>query len=80
METRHHLAIVLAQRAAAYAQAQGASLRAAEARGALEAGSSRARITSANAKWMRAAEHRDRAWRNLELVLDAFGYVEKRSA
>jgi hypothetical protein len=42
------------------AAAQRASERAAQARAALPAGSSRARVTTANAKWMRAAEHRDR--------------------
>lgn len=35
------------------------SAKAAEARAALPAGSSRARVTTANARWMRAAEHRD---------------------
>lgn len=42
------------------AQAQAASLRWADRRGALPAGSTRARVTSANAKWARSAEHRDR--------------------
>jgi hypothetical protein len=37
-----------------------------DARGALGAGSSRARITSANAAWMSAAEHRDRLAERLE--------------
>lgn len=36
------------------------SERLAQARGALPAGSSRARVTTANARWMRAAEERDR--------------------
>jgi hypothetical protein len=42
------------------AKAQAASLRWADRRAALPAGSTRARVTSANAKWARAAEHRDR--------------------
>lgn len=42
------------------AAAQAASLRWAYRRGALPAGSSRARVTTANANWARAAEHRDR--------------------
>lgn len=39
--------------------AQKKSTKAAEVRAALPAGSSRARVTTANARWMRAAEHRD---------------------
>lgn len=45
----------------ALADAQAKSDRAVEARAALPAGSSRARVTTANARWMRAAEARDRA-------------------
>ncbi len=41
------------------ASAEVKSARAAEARRNLAVGSTRARVTSANAKWMRAAEHRD---------------------
>ncbi len=41
-------------------KAQAASLRASEARRRLPYGSSRARVTTANANWARAAEHRDR--------------------
>jgi hypothetical protein len=41
------------------------SAKASEARSALPAGSSRARVTTANARWMRAAEARDR--REMEL-------------
>ena len=47
------------------AAAQRASLKASEARMAHPVGSSRARVTSLNAKWMRAAEHRDRLEREL---------------
>jgi hypothetical protein len=42
------------------AEARKKSERASEARYALPPGTSRARVTSANARWMRAAEHRDR--------------------
>lgn len=37
-----------------------ASAKAAQARGSLDAGASRARVTTANARWSRAAEARDR--------------------
>lgn len=47
-------------------KAQAKSLRAAEARRALPPGSSRARVTTANARWMRAAEERDRIAAALE--------------
>lgn len=43
-----------------YIDAQAASTRAQDARGRLEAGSTRARVTTANANWAKAAEHRDR--------------------
>jgi hypothetical protein len=42
------------------------SARFADARAALPAGSSRARVTSANARWARAAEERDRIARQLD--------------
>ena len=41
------------------------SEKACEARGKLDAGSTRARVTSANAKWMRNAEARDRCFSEL---------------
>lgn len=41
--------------------AEKKSLKAMEARRALPAGSSRARVTTANARWMTACEARDRA-------------------
>ena len=47
-------------------KAQSASTRAMEARRRLPGGSSRARVTSANARWARAAEHRDRIAADLE--------------
>lgn len=43
-----------------YLAAQAASTRAQDARSRLKAGSTRARSTTANANWARAAEHRDR--------------------
>jgi len=49
-----------------YERAKAASERAAERRAALEPGSSRARITTANAKWGIAAEERDRCLARLE--------------
>lgn len=44
----------------ALAKASAKSLKMAEARRMLQPGSSRARVTTANARWMRAAEERDR--------------------
>lgn len=41
-------------------EAQHKSTKAQESRMRLPAGSSRARVTTANARWARAAEHRDR--------------------
>lgn len=46
--------------AIAFIRAHEASLRASDARAALPLGSSRAQLTTANAAWARAAEHRDR--------------------
>lgn len=43
-----------------YDRAQKASLRACDARSALPPGSTRARVTTANANWARKAEERDR--------------------
>jgi hypothetical protein len=43
-----------------YLDAQAASTRGQDARARLQAGSTRARSTTANANWARAAEHRDR--------------------
>lgn len=45
-----------------YLKAHEASARASVARAALPPGSSRARVTSANARWARQAEERDRAF------------------
>ena len=43
-----------------YLDAQTASTRAQDARHRLQPGSTRARVTTANANWANAAEHRDR--------------------
>ena len=48
------------------AAAQKVSDKASRARAALPAGSPRARVTSANARWANAAEHRDRIAAQLE--------------
>ena len=49
-----------------YAAAEKKSARLAEARANLPPGSTRARVTSANARWARAAEARDLLARKLE--------------
>lgn len=51
--------------------AQKKSDAAAQARAKLPPGSSRARVTSANARWARAAEHRDRLERQLREAREA---------
>lgn len=51
--------------------AERSSSRAAEARSKLPPGSSRARVTTANARWARAAEHRDRLLRELAALEQA---------
>lgn len=48
------------------ARATKAAAKACEARAALPPGSSHTRVTTANAKWSRAAEHRDRVAKQLE--------------
>lgn len=48
------------------AKAEALSKKRCDARGALVAGTSRARITSANAAWMTAAERRDRLAERLD--------------
>jgi hypothetical protein len=62
----------LAARATLLAKAIEVSEKLCERRGQLETGSTRAAITTANAKWARAAEARDRYERNFELILDKF--------
>ncbi len=53
------------------ARAQAKSLLWADRRRALLPGSSRARVTTANANWARAAEHRDRIAALLDEALGA---------
>ena len=48
------------------AKADAASKKAAAARGALGPDATRARMTTANARWMRAAEYRDRVLARLD--------------
>lgn len=58
----------IAQLEADLAAAQAKSHAAMDRRRALPAGSSRARVTTANANWARAAEHRDRCSDRLDLA------------
>lgn len=51
------------------ARAEKASARAAKRRAALPPGSSRTRVTTANANWMRAAEYRELISRKLQEAL-----------
>jgi len=53
-----------------YRDYRRASERACAARGALAPGASRARVTSANARWSRAAEARDRREQELRALWD----------
>lgn len=64
-------ALVVAAKALVLAQEK--SDRAAESRARLPAGSSRARVTTANARWMRAAEERDRCLANARRAVDRAG-------
>ena len=50
-----------------YLAAMKASQKASEARAALPAGSSRAKGTTANSRWARAAEERARLWESLTM-------------
>ena len=54
-----------------YIEAQKASERAMEARMKLAAGSTRARSTTANARWAQAAEGRDRLQEAVQRKIDA---------
>lgn len=53
----------------AYVRLSKQSAKLAAARSALPAGSSRARVTSANARWARVAEERERVGK----ILDSYG-------
>jgi hypothetical protein len=59
------------------ARAEKASLKAAEARSKLPPGSSRACVTTANARWMRAAEHRDRMLATVQAAERDFAKMER---
>lgn len=60
--------------------AERTSLKAAERRGSLPPGSSRARVTTANADWARKAEGRDRKIDHAEIeALAAFPGLVRRS-
>lgn len=55
----------LKRKIVAYLDAYEASARAADARSSLPQGSSRAKVTTANARWASAAEERDRCAKDL---------------
>jgi hypothetical protein len=57
-------------------KAQKASLKAAAARHRLPPGSTRARVTTANANWARAAEHRDRVQERYQRELETLARAE----
>lgn len=59
------------------ARAQAASTRAMDARAALPPGSSRARVTTANARWARAAEHRDRIQEQIDRLVEEIAAEEQ---
>ena len=65
---RHVLTAAVESLTVTERKAQAASERAMDARGALPPGSSRARVTTANARWASAAEHRDRVRDALHLA------------
>jgi hypothetical protein len=56
--------------------AEKKSLRCAEARARIEPGSSRARTTTANARWSTAAEHRDRTLHEAHCTVVEAGLAE----
>jgi len=63
------MASVVALALKAYVRLAKQSAKLAAARSALPAGSSRARVTSANARWARVAEERERVGK----ILDSYG-------
>ena len=79
-DSRSALAKELARRAKAWADADAESEKASEARMNLEAGSSRARITTANARWSTKAEHRDHCEANLIVALETAGFIDGDTA
>lgn len=62
----------------AYIRACEASTKAGNARRNLPAGTSRARVTSANARWSNAAEHRDRL--GADLLPDTRAAIQRELA
>lgn len=76
---RAQLAAEVARRAKVWAEAEKVSKRCCDNRGNLEPGSSRAAITSANAKWMRAAEDRDAKERNFIAALECAGFAKSEA-
>jgi len=79
MDARTHLdaAKDIARLAKLYAQAVEQSERASDVRAALPIGSSRARVTTANARWMSAAENRDRIMNSLVKAMADAGLIVK---
>lgn len=63
------VAATLREQLKRYIDLEAKSARAAEARSRLEPGSSRARVTTANARWARAAESRDLAQQAAERTI-----------
>lgn len=76
--SRSALAKELARRARLWADAVAESEKASEVRMKLDAGSSRARVTTANARWSAKAEHRDHCERNLIVALEAAGFCKSQ--
>jgi len=68
----------LVEHAKALQLAERKSMATCERRGALPPGSSRARVTTANANWANAAEHRDRCIVRLEEELARLGMGGQR--
>lgn len=69
----------LAKAAKELATAIDASLRAADHRASLGIDCTRARMTTANAKWMRAAEDRDRKQVEFDAALSRIGGTDDRT-
>lgn len=78
--SRSALARELARRARLWADAVAESEKASEARMKLDPGSSRARITTANARWSTKAEHRDHCEANLIVALETAGFIDGDTA
>lgn len=71
-----HVLREIARRANTLAKAIEDSAKLCDRRGALPPGASRAAITTANAKWARAAEHRDHCAASFELALETGGFTK----